>query len=101
MGGNRKLPFAFTEHGVLMLSSLLNSDRAIEVNIRIMRIFTRIRKYLSENTDIRLSLEKLEKKTENNSKNIELVFQYLDELLEKKENSKPKQKIGYIIPEKK
>ena len=92
-GGVRKLPYAFTEHGVLMLSSVLNSDRAIEINIRIMRIFTRFRQMLIENADLRNAIEKLEKKTENNTRNIEVVFQYLDELLEKKE--KPRELIGY------
>jgi len=94
-GGTRKMPFVFTEHGVLMLSSILNSDRAIEVNIRIMRVFTHIRKLLTENTELRLAIEKLVSKTENNTKNIELVFQYLDELIEKKEESKPRKAIGY------
>lgn len=100
-GGTRKMPFAFTEHGVLMLSSVLNSDRAIDVNIRIMRIFTRIREMLTENTEIQLALEKIEKKTHNNTKNIELVFQYLDELLEKKEKQSPRKQIGFKLPIKK
>ena len=55
-GGRRKLPYAFTEHGVLMLSSILNSDRAIKVNIQIMRIYTRIRQMLLTHTDILLRL---------------------------------------------
>lgn len=100
-GGRRKLPFVFTEHGVLMLSSVLNSKRAVEVNIRIMRVFTRFRQLLIENTELRLAIEKLEKRTDNNSKNIELVFQYLDELLEKRENQKPRKQIGYRLPKKK
>ncbi|MBA2583661.1 MAG: ORF6N domain-containing protein, partial [Bacteroidetes bacterium] len=86
---------AFTEQGVAMLSGVLSSDRAISVNIQIMRIFTRIRQMLTDNTELRLAIEKLEKKTDNQGKNIELVFQYLDELLEKKENPKPRQQIGY------
>jgi hypothetical protein len=98
-GGRRKLPFAFTEHGVLMLSSVLNSPKAIQVNIQIMRIFTRIRQALTENAELRLAVEKLEKKTDNNTKNIEVVFQYFDELLEKK--NKPRKQIGYKLPKKK
>ncbi|HET6244524.1 MAG: ORF6N domain-containing protein [Bacteroidetes bacterium] len=94
-GGSRYLPMVFTEHGVLMLSSVLSSPKAIQVNIQIMRIFTRIRQMLTDNTELRLAIEKLEKKTDNQGKNIELVFQYLDELLEKKENPKPRQQIGY------
>jgi phage regulator Rha-like protein len=99
--GMRYKPYAFTEHGVLMLSSVLNSSKAIEVNIQIMRIFTRMRHLLADNTEIRLIIEELKKKTENNTKNIEVVFQYLDELLEKQENPAPRQQIGYNVPTKK
>ena len=56
-GGTRKLPFAFTEQGVAMLSGILNSDRAINVNIQIMRVFTRIRQVLIDNTELRLAIE--------------------------------------------
>lgn len=100
-GGNRKLPYVFTEHGVLMLSSVLNSDRAIQVNIRIMRIFTRFREMITDNTELRLAIEKLEKRTDNNSKNIEVVFNYIDELTERKESKKPRKRIGFRIPGKK
>lgn len=100
-GGRRKLPYVFTEHGVLMLSSVLNSKRAIQINILIVKVFTRIRQMLTENTELRLAIEKLEKKTDNNTKNIEVVFQYLDELIEKKEGQKPRKQIGYKLPKKK
>ena len=60
-GGTRKMPFAFTEQGVAMLSGVLNSDRAIEVNIRIIRIFTKLREMLLTHKDILLKLEKIEK----------------------------------------
>ena len=94
------LPYAFTEQGVAMLSSVLNSAKAIQVNIQIIRIFTRMRQILMDNTDIRLAIEKLEKKTDNNTKNIEVVFQYMDELIDKKETIKPRTKIGYKLPRK-
>jgi hypothetical protein len=97
-GGARYSPMAFTEQGVAMLSSVLNSEKAITVNIQIIRIFTRIRQMLMDNTEIRLIIEELRNKTNNNTKNIEVVFQYLDELLDKKENLKPREKIGYKIP---
>lgn len=100
-GGARYLPMVFTEHGVLILSSVLKSSKAVQVNIQIVRIFTRIREMLSDNTELRLAIEKLERKTENNTKNIEVVFQYIDELIEKKENTKPRVQIGYKIPKKK
>lgn len=95
-GGTRYLPMAFTEHGVLMLSSVLNSPKAIQVNIQIMRIFTRIRQLLADNTNLRIEIEEVKQKIGNHGKNIELIFQYLDELLEKKDNnSKPRVQIGY------
>jgi len=74
-GGIRKLPYVFTEHGVLMLSSVLNSEKAIQTNIQIMRIFTKIRQMLAETTELRLDVETIKKKIENQGKNIELVFQ--------------------------
>lgn len=94
-GGRRKAPYAFTEHGVLMLSSVLNSERAIAVNIKIMRVYTKIKEMLFNNKDLLLRMEKIERKLSNQNKNIELVFNYLDELIEKKENQKPITKIGY------
>ncbi|WP_317899615.1 ORF6N domain-containing protein [Aurantibacillus circumpalustris] len=94
-GGKRKLPIVFTEQGVAMLSGMLNSDRAIAVNIQIMRIFTRIRQTLTDNTELRLAIEEIRHKTENNTKNIEVVFQYLDELIDKKENAATRELIGY------
>ena len=96
-GGSRYLPLAFTEHGVLMLSSVLNSSKAIQINIQIMRIFNRIRKMVTDNTELHLAMERLTKKTENNTKNIEVVFQYIDELIDKKETEKPRVQIGYKI----
>jgi len=94
-GGRRKPPNVFTEHGVLMLSSVLNSDKAINVNIQIMRIFTKIRGMLTENLGIKLEIEEIKKKIANQDKNIELVFTYLDELIEKHEKSKSRRQIGY------
>ena len=82
-GGTRKLPFVFTEQGVAMLSGILNSDRAIAVNIQIMRIFTKVRNMLSDNSELRLEIEKIKNKLNNQDKNMEIVFRYLDELIEK------------------
>jgi hypothetical protein len=96
--GIRKMPYVFTEQGVAMLSSVLNSETAIEVNIQIIRIFTRIRQMLTDHTELRLEVEKIKKKLDNQDKNMEIVFQYLDELLEKKEEPQPARKsIGYKI----
>lgn len=94
-GGTRHLPYAFTEQGVAMLSGILHSERAISVNIQIMRIFARVRQMLSDNTELRLEIEQIKKKVNNHDKNIEVVFRYLDELLEKKEKPIKKNKIGF------
>jgi hypothetical protein len=89
------LPFAFTEQGVAMLSGILNSKRAIEVNISIMRAFVSIRQLSLSNAELRNAFEKLAKQTNNNTKNIELVFQYLDELMEKNEKPTKRNRVGY------
>ncbi len=88
-------PYAFTEHGVLMLANVLKSERAIQVSIRIIELFVKLREMLVTHTELRLEIERIKKKMDNHDKNIELVFQYLDELLEKKENPKPRKQIGY------
>lgn len=98
---SKYLPYAFTEHGVLMLSNVLKSGQAVSVSIKIIDVFVKLRQALIDNTELRLAIEDIRKKTDNNSKNIEVVFQYLDELIEKKENPKPRKAIGYKIPTKK
>ena len=88
----------FTEQGVAMLSSVLNSKKAIQVNIQIIRIFTRIRQMLADNTDLRLEVEKIKNKLDNQDKNKEIVFRYLDELLQKQEQPNPPRKpIGFKL----
>lgn len=94
------LPMAFTEQGVAMLSSVLNSPTSIKVNIQIIRVFTKIREVLIDTLSIKLEIEEIKKKLSNNTKNIELVFNYLDELIDKKENSEPRKEIGYKQKEK-
>lgn len=96
-GGTRKQPYAFTEQGVAMLSGILNSDKAIGVNIQIMRIFTKIRVALADNLSIKIDIEEIKKKLQNQDKNIELVFNYLDELMQKQENPQPRKKIGFKL----
>jgi len=92
-GGRRTLPYAFTEHGVLMLSSVLNSDRAVQVNIQIMRIYTKLREMIVSNKDILLKMEQLEKKVSNHDEEIKLVFEYLKQLLNPPQA--PRKRIGY------
>ncbi|HJS00140.1 MAG TPA: hypothetical protein VJ780_04315, partial [Flavobacterium sp.] len=66
-----------------------------QTNIQIMRIFTKVRQMLLDTTEMKLDIVQIQKKLENQGKNIELVFSYLDELTEKKEDLKPRTKIGY------
>ena len=94
-GGSRYMPMAFTEQGVAMLSSVLNSPTAIKVNIQIIRVFTKIREMLTDTLSLKLEIEEIKKKLSNHTQNIELVFNYLDELIDKKENTEPRNKIGY------
>ena len=94
-GGTRYMPMAFTEQGVAMLSSVLNSKTAIEVNIRIIRVFTRLREYALTHKEILLQLAKLEKEVKGNSKDIENIFMVLKELIEKQQKPLPKNKIGF------
>ena len=94
-GGMRYVPMAFTEQGVAMLSSVLNSPTSIKVNIQIIRVFTKIRQILGDNLSMKLEIEEIKEKLSNNTKNIELVFSYLDELNDKKENSEPRKEIGF------
>ena len=94
-GGTRALPYAFTEQGVAMLSGILNSDRAIRVNVQIMRIFTRIRQIFTDTLSLKLEIEEIKKRLKNQDKNIELVFSYLDELITRQENPTSRKRIGY------
>ena len=89
-GGRRYFPFVFTEQGVAMLSSVLNSKRAIQVNIQIIKTFTRLRKLVASNKELREKIETLEKKYDSRFK---VVFDTLRQLI--KEEKKPKHKIGF------
>jgi hypothetical protein len=76
------LPYAFTEHGVLMLSSVLRSEQATAVNIRIMRVYSKMKELLTLNKDILLKLEKLERSSDKHDKEIQLIFSYIKKLIE-------------------
>ena len=89
------LPFAFTEHGAVMLASVLNSDRSIEVNIQIVRIFTQIREMLLTNKDILLKLEVLEKNANQHNKDIQMIFEALKGLLNPPQEPRPR--IGFKL----
>jgi ORF6N domain len=91
------LPMVFSEQGVAMLSSVISSSSAIAVNIQIMRVFTRVRQMLTDNTELRLEIEKIKSKLDNQDKNMEIVFRYLDELLEAKYHPQPREPIGFKL----
>jgi len=94
--GLRKPPFAFTEQGVAMLSSVLNSNKAIEVNIQIMRTFIKLKEMLSTHRDLKRKIEEMEKKYDYQFKE---VFQAIKYLISEKQ--KPKTQIGFIKDNKK
>jgi len=94
-GGTRKMPFAFTEYGVAMLSSVLRSKRAIQVNIQIMLVFSKIREILLDTLSMKLDIEEIKRRLCNQDKNLELVFSYLDELIDKKESPASRRPIGF------
>lgn len=92
-GGQRYLPFAFTEQGIAMLSSVLKSETAIEVNIQIIRTFTKLREMLSSNSELRNKIEEIEK---NFNSKFEIVFRAIKELLsEPKKEQENKVRIGF------
>jgi hypothetical protein len=91
VGGRRYLPYAFTEQGVAMLSSVLKSKRAIDVNIAIMRTFVKLRKMLASNEGLKRKLAVMERKYDSQFK---VVFDAIKLLM--KEDAKPKRKIGFI-----
>ena len=89
-GGRRYMPYVFTEQGVAMLSSILKSDRAIQVNIQIIRMFTKLRELLATNKELREKIESMENKYDSKLKE---VFEVLESLLMQEEE--PKERIGF------
>jgi len=101
-GGIRKLPFAFTEQGVAMLSSVLNSEIAIQVNIQIIRVYTRLRQFLLnnlDNEDLRKKIESIEKNLVKKDEEIQTIFKIIKELLVQ-EPTPAREPIGFKIPKK-
>ena len=96
-GGTRYRPKVFTEQGVAMLSGILNSQTAIEVHIRIVRVFTKLKEYALSHKDILLHLARLEKEVKGNTQDIENIFVVLKELIEKQRNTLPRNKIGFKL----
>jgi hypothetical protein len=93
--GLRHAPMAFTEQGVAMLSSVLNSERAIQVNIQIMRSFAQLRRMISSNDDLRRELEAMEKNYDHQFK---IVFDAIKKLVDDQSRSDiPKNRIGFKV----
>ena len=93
-GGRRTLPYAFTEQGVAMLSSVLNSERAVQVNIAIMRAFVKLREIISTHKELAVKIRHLEQKFQRHDTKIQAVFEAIRQLLEPKALL-PKRKIGF------
>lgn len=91
--GLRYAPFCFTEQGVSMLSSVLNSNIAIQVNIQIIRTFTKMREMILTNKDLLIEMEEIRKRISGHDEKIEMIFDYLKRFVE--EQKKPKNKLGY------
>ena len=91
--GLRYSPFCFTEQGVTMLSCVLNSERAIAVNIQVIRVFTKMREMLLTHKDILLKLEQIERKIAGHDEDIQLIFKYLKQLLNPPQEPRPR--IGF------
>ena len=92
---SKYLPFVFTEHGILMLSNVLKSESAVQVSFRIIDVFVRLREVYAEQTEVWLAIEKIKSKLDNQDKNMEIVFRYLDELIDKNDNQPPRKAIGF------
>ena len=85
-GGRRKLPLVFTEQGVAILSSVLNSATAIDVNIQIIRVFTRMRELLSTHKELLLQLERLRGTVSHHSRDIKVIYKLLKRMQEEESN---------------
>jgi hypothetical protein len=96
-GGRRYLPYVFTEQGVAMLSSVLNSERAIEVNIAIMRVFVRLREMMATHKELAFKLVELEERLEGHDEQIQNIFDAIRQLMTPPEP--PRKKIGFEAKE--
>jgi len=97
--GLRYAPFCFTEQGVAMLSSILNSETAIQVNIQIIRVFARMKQLLMDNKDLQIKMEQLEKVVSKHDKEILAIFNAVKKLIE--QPAKPRNPVGFPYPGKK
>ncbi|NTV58615.1 MAG: ORF6N domain-containing protein [Deltaproteobacteria bacterium] len=96
-GGRRYLPYVFTEQGVAMLSSVLRCERAVQVNIAIMRVFVRLREMLAVHRELAVKLEQLEGRIEAHDEQIQAVFEAIRQLMRPPETER--KRIGFEINE--
>jgi hypothetical protein len=99
-GGRRTLPCVFTEHGVLMLSSVLNSKQAIAVNIQIMRVYIRIKELFQTDKELILNMEEIERRMDDQDERMLRVFEHIQQLMEAqgmivREGEEPRPRVGY------
>jgi phage regulator Rha-like protein len=91
------LPYVFTEHGALMLASVLNSSRAVEISIYVVRAFIKLREILSTHKELARKLKELELKIDSHDQQIQAIFEVINQLISPPE--KPKRKVGFTIEE--
>ena len=96
-GGRRKLPWVFTEHGAIMLASVLNSQIAVQASVRVVRAFIRLREMVAANAPLAAKLKELEGRLDSNDEAIVELFAVLKQLLEPP--TKPKREIGFHVRE--
>ncbi len=89
------LPFVFTEYGVLQLANVLRSGRATQMSIKIIEVFVKMSQMLTDTLVLKLDVEEIKRRLSNHDKNLELVFNYLDELMEKQEKPEERKLIGF------
>lgn len=94
-GGRRYLPYAFTEHGIAMLSSIINSERAIQVNILIIRVFIKLRKIFSAHRELAHKVSAIERRVAEHDNYIGSILNAIKELKESPIEGRPKRKIGF------
>jgi hypothetical protein len=98
-GGRRYRPYAFTEQGVAMLSSVLRSERAVQVNVAIMRAFVQLRQVLGSHVELARKLAELEQRIEGHDSAIKSLFDAIRELMEPPEPDRPTREIGFHMKE--
>ena len=98
-GGKRKLPLVFTEHGALMLASVLNSEIAVQASVRVVRVFVRLREMVAANAQLAAKLQELERRLDSHDEGIANLFAALKQLLEPSEPTK-RREMGFHVREK-